>query len=191
MPGYFCMTLMYILKIKYRFFLLVHKSPQLGSTLLSLQEERHPWVGTWQNNSGSAVISSATNLLLDCFVNELRLINTNTKKMHAWTLNIYKHLTILLVSPDNVQPQTIWSDNIIKMLHTKWRSCDFCLFQQLEHINQPWSHERPSILESQLLGKREPKKKIPFYLIRCLNTFEKNFLTKIYKKRKSEDDKTF
>lgn len=50
----------------------------------------------------------------------------------------------------------------IKMHHTKLSSCDFYLLQQLEHINQPWSHGRPMILESQLLGKKEPKKKFHF-----------------------------
>lgn len=43
LQGYFCMNVMYILKINYSF-LLLHGSPQLGSMLLSLQEKKHPVV---------------------------------------------------------------------------------------------------------------------------------------------------
>lgn len=62
---------------------------QLGRTLLSLQEEWHPVVWTQQSNSGSAFTSFATDLLLDYLLNEFRPVNTNTKKIYGWTLNLY------------------------------------------------------------------------------------------------------
>lgn len=70
------------------FFITPWKSP-FGNMLLSLQEEKYLVVWTWKCKSGSAVISSATDLLLTYFENKFTPLNTHIKKMCGWTFHLH------------------------------------------------------------------------------------------------------
>lgn len=132
--GYFCMNHPYGLKIKYSF-LLLHGSPQLGSMLLSLQKEKYPVVWTWSCKSGSADISSATELL--DFANELTPINTDMKKMCGWTCFYSWSTLISPVTSEALKDQEFWHHNFCgkkepkgdsilldKLLEYIWRQFD-------------------------------------------------------------------